>query len=324
MAPVDRDLPVAVELPEPLAGEVAAYVEGEAGWQVVGLDGPPRPALVLAEAPLPGRATVVVVSGAVDPARLRADLQAGALDVLAWPHERGRLHEAAARAAAAPAAAGGPPLLRVGGAAGGVGTSTVALAVAGLLAWAGRSVAVVGDDDLLLLAGLAPWRGPGTREVALLDALDAREEVAALARPVPGVRGLRALGGGARALASVAGWPADVVVADVRAQPAQGCDLCCARPDAHLRHAGAAGAGGARGAAGASGGAGVPTVLVGDGPLPRAAVRHLLGREPAVWLPHSRRVARAAARGRVPADVPGTWLSALRAALAAARIRAAG
>lgn len=309
MAPVDQDLPVAVELPEPLAGEVVAYVEGEAGWQVVGLDGPPRPALVLAEGPLPGLPTVVVVAGDVDPARLRADLQAGALDVVAWPGQRGRLREAAARAAAAPAAAGGPPLLRVGGVAGGAGTSTVALAVAGLLAWAGRSVVVVGDDDLLLLAGLAPWHGPGTREVALLDARDAGEEVAALARPVPGVRGLRALGGGARALASVAGWPAHVVVADVRAQPEPGCDLRCARPDAHLRRAGT------------GAGAGVATVVVGDGPLPRGAVRHVLGREPAAWLPQSHRVARAAARGRVPADLPGTWLTALRAALAAARVR---
>lgn len=301
MAVIDRvrDLPVAVVLPSSLAGEVSAYVEGELGWQVVGLDGPPRPALILASAPVAGRATVVVVDGPVAPAQLRTGFQAGAVDVVGWPAERERLGEVAARALQRPTPTGGPPLVRVAGAAGGVGTSTVTLALAGLLAWAGRRVLVAGDADLLRLAGLAPWRGPGVDEVALLDPRDAAGEVRGLARPVPGVPGLRALGGDGRSLAAVTGWPADIVVADVRAGAAAGCELRCARPDAHLC---------------AVVGETAPVVVIGDGALDAAGVRRVLGHAPAGRLPRSARVARAGLRGRVPADLPGSWLRALRAA----------
>jgi hypothetical protein len=305
---VDRDLPVALELPPHLAGEVAAYVEGELGWQVVGLEGPPRPALVLAGAPLAGLPTVVVVDGEADAQGIRAGWQGGALDVLSWPAERDRLGAVPARAAAPATAAGGPPLLRVAGAAGGVGTSTVTLALAGLLAWAGRDVVVLGGDDLLVLAGLAPWRGPGAPEIGMLDARDAASEVAALARAVPGVRGLRVLGGQSRASLPppVSAWPVDVVVADLGAVPGAACDVRCARPDVHLTRIG---------------GARAPLALVGEGPLPPRAVRKILGGDdPAVWLPMSARVARAAARGRVPADLPGTWLRALRALLGSVRL----
>lgn len=346
-----EDLPVAVALSPPLAEEVTAFVEGEAGWQVVGVDGPPRPAFVLCDAPLDGRPCVVVVDGEPDPEVVRAALLGGAVDVVGWPQGRGRLLEAPLRVGGGERQAPAPPCVRVAGAAGGAGTSTVALAVAGLLTWSGRRVIVAGDDDLLRLCGHGPWGGPGTAEVAALAPADAAAEVAVLARAVPGVAGLEVIGGGGATVGSPAGWPCDAVVVDLRATgpslapapgpagvpgpagagpglsappgpagagtPPTGLDLpaapggwprdpaiVVARPDAGLR---------------AVAGTLAPVVVAGDGPLDRAAVRRVLGRPPAGWLPRSARVARAGVRGRVPADLPGSWLAALRAALSAVR-----
>lgn len=291
-----RDLPVSIDLEGTLGQEVAAYVETEAGWQVVADGGPPRPVLALADRPRTGEPCVVVVAGTPGHAETRAALLAGALDVVGWPADCARLLEAPLRVRAAERPAGDAAALRVGGAAGGTGTSTVALALAGLLAWRGTRTIVTGDDDLLGLCGLAPWRGPGSREVALLDPLDARREVAALARPVAGVDGLAALGGGGAAAAQPDGWPADTVVVDVRAAGRAYADVLVARPDAGLR---------------AVAGAPVPVVLVGEGPLDARGVRRVLERPPLVWLPASARVARAGVAGRVPSSLPGRWLAAL-------------
>lgn len=301
-----RDLPVTVDLHGALAQEVVAYVEGEAGWQVVADAGPPRPVLALADRPLAGRPCVVVVDGRPDADQTRAALLAGALDVVGWPDDRARLLEVPLRVLAARPAGGTTAVLRVGGAAGGVGTSTVALALAGLLAWSGRRTAVAGDDDLLRLCGLGPWRGPGVAEVAALHATDARREVVELARPVAGVPGLCALGGaGAGWTVDQAGpagagsWPMDAVVVDLRDRPI-GADLVVARPDAGLR---------------SIAGTHTPVVLVGEGPLDARGVRRVIGRPPLLWLPASARVARAGLAGRVPSALPGRWLAAVRAAM---------
>ncbi|MBW3602866.1 MAG: hypothetical protein KY434_09245 [Actinobacteria bacterium] len=223
---------------------------------------------------------------------MRDLLLAGAVDVVAWPEDRRRLLQAPRRVVAAPPTAHGPRLLRVGGAAGGAGTSTVALALAGLAAWSGRRALVVGDDDLGVLCGAGTWHGPGAVEIAALGPEDAAGEVDALARPVAGVPGLRRLGGDGSAVADVAGWPADIVVAD---RGAAAADLLVARADACLRRVGPA-----------------PVVVVGDGPLDRGGVRRTLGRDPACMLPWSARVARAGLRGRVPSALPGAWLRRLR------------
>lgn len=294
------DLPVAIDLTGVLGQEVTSFVEGEGGWQVVAPEGPPRPVLVLTASPATLRAgtpSVLVVEGTPDRDETRAGLLAGALDVIGWPGDRDRLLEAPRRAAAAPPVQGGPLVLRVGGAAGGVGTSTVALALAGLLAWRGRRTVVVGADDLLGLAGVDGWRGPGLAEIALLAPADVPAEVAALVRPVAGVPGLGLLGGGEvlAALTGTAGWPADAVVADVRTA-VQAADLVVARPDARLRAAAALAA---------------PVLLAGDGPLDTRGVRRVLGRRPAARLPASARVARAGLAGRVPAALPGSWLAVL-------------
>lgn len=294
-----QDLPVTVDLPGVLGQEVTAYVEGEAGWQVVADGGPPRPVLALTDRPRPGQPCVVVVDGVPGHDVTRAALLAGALDVIGWPTDRDRLADAPLRAHTARPPEGGARVLRVGGASGGAGTSTVCLALGGLLAWTGRRTLVVGGDDLLRLCGRAPWQGPGAAEVGALDPADAAREVAALARPVAGVERLAVLGGGGpdhrSGPATARAWPADVIVWDVRSGHGE-ADVLVGRPDAGLR---------------AVTGAPVPVVVVGEGPLDARGVRRVLGRSPLVWLPASARVARAGLAGRVPSALPGRWLRGL-------------
>lgn len=293
---------VGVALAPPLADEVTAWVEAEAGWEVVGPDGPPAPRLVLADRVWPDRPTVVVRDGAVDAELVRTALDEGAVDVLAWPDERQRLLAAPARVrtneARRPVAT-----VRVAGLAGGVGASTVAMGIAGLLAWSGRETIVVGDAGTCLLAGIGRWSGPGAAEVAALAPGDAAEEVAALAVPVPGVPGLRLLGG-SRAhdrIPGTDGWPGDVVVVDAGRTP-DGGELVVAAADARLVAA--------RDVTGS-------LVVVGERPLSPAQAAHVAGRRPAAVVPWSARVVAAALRGRVPADLPGSWLRRLGRALTA-------
>jgi hypothetical protein len=340
-----RDLPVSVDLDGVLADEVTSYVETEAGWQVVADDGPPPPILTLAAAARPGRACVVVVDGLPEPEVVRSALLAGALDVIGWPHDRARLLEAPLRVRSGGRGERGPGLLRVAGAAGGVGASTLTLALGGLLAWSGRRVLVVGGNDLLALCGLAPWAGPGVGELAVLDPADAAAEAAQLARAVPGVERLRVLGGGGAALGSLAGWPVDVVVTDLRVlEPAallgarDAASVAVLEPPPPWLHstppapAARAGLVAAHRAdlvaahradlvvarpdqslrALAGGPPDLPVVVLGEGPLDRPGVRRLLGRPPVGWLPASARVARAGLAGRVPAALPGTWIRELR------------
>lgn len=303
----DADLPVAITLPQPLLGEVAAWVEGDVGWQLVSPEGPPAPALVLTDTPRSGQPCVVVVSGMPSGEQVRAGLGQGALDVVGWPHERDRLVSLADAGAPELTESDGPTHLRIGGAAGGVGTSTVCLAIGGLLAWAGLRVLVVGDDDLLRLCGYGPWTGPGAVEMATLRAADARNELPGLCRPVAGVDGLAVLGGGGSAVASTVAWPVGVVVADVRTPPSpEAVDLVVARPDGALQQVANSRA---------------PVLLVGAGSLDRRGAQQLLGRAPAGWLAASARVARAGLAGRVPSSLPGSWLSALDKALRSLRTR---
>lgn len=300
-----RDLPVSVELPGVLGQEVTAYVEVEAGWQVVAAGGSLAPVLALAAAVVPGRASVVVVPGHAGSALVREALLAGALDVIGWPQDRARLLEAPLRAArggtSAPASGPGAGRFAVGGLAGGAGTSTVALGLAAVLAWSGRRTVVVGDSDLLMLCGMGPWRGPGSAELAALGPEGAAAELPGLVRAVPGVDGLSVLGGGP--VASTAGWPTDVAVVDLgvvgRRSAVVGTDLLVARPDTSL-------------AAAESVSADAALLLVGEGPLDRAAVRRVLGRPPDGWLPRCARVARAGVAGRLPSGMPGSYVAALR------------
>lgn len=321
------DLPVSVELPGALGQELTRFVEAEAGWQVVAPAGPPLPVLVLAAQPQPGRPCVVVVAGRPTADDIREGLLAGALDVIGWPEGRARLLDVPLRFTE-PAPRGPlPAVLRVVGTAGGAGTSTVALALAGLCAWSGRRTVVVGGEDLLALCGGAGWSGPGVAALQALGPGGAAVEFPAVTRPVPGVRGLRVLSGEGNALPEPTGWPVDVVVTDQRAAlpppsphssivpaarssaaaPKQGDALVVVtRPDGTARLA----AGLARTAA---------VLVVGQGPLDRLGVRRVLGRSEDAWLPASARVARAGLLGRVPSSLPGTWVALLRHTVSATR-----
>ena len=98
------------------------------------------------------------------------------------------------------------------------------------------------------------------------------------------------------------GWPYDLVVVDAGGMEA--VDLVVAAADGSLTEVGPE----------------VDVLVVEHGPLDRAGVRRRLGRAPAGWLPYSARVARAGLAGRVPSALPGSWVAALRKALAAGTV----
>lgn len=288
------DLPVAVDIRGVMGTEVTAFVEGEAAWQVVG-DGPPRPRLALRDEVRPGPPCVIVVDGRPDGEQVRAAMLDGAVDVVAWPDERTRLLGVPGRLAGATSVTMRTPALRIVGGAGGVGTTTVALGLA-FLAARGGSALVIGSDDTTRAAGLGQWRGPGAPDLVGLDPGDVRDEVTALARAVPGCVGLAVLGGGAAPL--MAGPRASLRVVIDAGRDLSDATVVVARPDGRLP---------------ALADHDVPVLINGSGPLDRAGVAEVLGRVPIGWLPDDPRVARAHAVGRVPADLPGSWMAALRA-----------
>jgi hypothetical protein len=294
------DLPVAIALPGRLGAEVSAFVESEGGWQVVAVDGPLVPALVLSDGVRADGPCVVVSDVPLPAERVRDALQAGAVDVVVWPDERERLLAAPGLLRPLGTAAPATAVLRVGGCRGGVGTSTVALAIGATVAWAGGRALVVGDEPLARLAGLAPWRGPGTAELAALGRF-AAHEVTAVARDVPGVPGLQLVAGGG-GVTDTSGWPYDLVVADVGVAGSGAAMVVVGAADASL----------------VAGAQADVVLVVAHGPLDRSGVRAALGRAPDGWLPYAHRVARAGSTGRVPSALPGSWVAAMTAAVAGA------
>jgi hypothetical protein len=275
------DLPVAVALPAPLDAEVVAWVEGDLGWQVVDAGGSLAPVLALADAPQGDAPWVAVVDGIPDAAAVTALLTSGAEDVVGWPDGRGRIPLIATRIDVHRRVAPRGVRLEVAGVAGGVGTSTLTLALGGLLAWGGAAALVVGGDGLLALAGDAGRRAAAGTHVAVDG--------------VPRLSVTSRHGG-----IATAAWTGDVVVVDAGTRVTPSTTLVVARPDGALRRAAHADH---------------PVVVNGDRPLAAADVRGLLGRPPVAHLPWSARVARAGVAGRVPAGLPGRWLRHLGDAL---------
>lgn len=274
-----EDLPVAVVLPPPLADRVTAWVERDLGWQVVDPDGSLPPALVLTDAPCGALPWIAVTDGAPVDDHVTAKLTAGAEDVIAWPDDRDRIPLVAARVDLHRDVVPRGLHLSVSGVAGGVGTSTVALAIGGLLAWAGAAVLVVGGDALRALAGTRHPGGPAHA-------------------PVSGVPGLSVAGRDVDV--GTLAWSGDVVVRDGGTRVTADTTVLVARPDGALRRASRLRQ---------------PVIVVGDRPLgPRDAER-ALGRPAIARLPWSARVARAGLLGHVPSGLPGRWLDALRGGL---------
>jgi hypothetical protein len=287
-------LPVAVDVDDRLAVEVRDHVEGVLGWQPVDEATaalvPPvlrlvTPGAAVADGQVPCVLLLPEGTSAADAARAGARHRAEVS--VAWPAERAGLAQRVAPLLVAPRPSVARDVIHVAGAAGGVGTSTVTLAIAGLAAWRGARA-------LAVLAPGAPLDGVRTVDPAAVAA----DDLYGRATPVPGVAGARAV------MLSTAGRPADdlgsagadLVVVDAGAR-ADGDVLVC-RPDrAALERLAVTTAG--------------AVVVNGHGPAPWSALNQAAGGRRLVTLPSSVRVARAALAGRVPASLPGSWLRRL-------------
>lgn len=289
-------IPVLVDVRDPTRTRLRNWLEGTLGWQVVEEHGsagiPPVCALVGASAEARDRTvpTVLVVNEDDDPvAAVRAAVRLEPVGVLRWPDDRDRLPAVIERAlVSAMTASSAIEELRVAGAAGGVGTTTVALGLAGLLAWGGNAVLAVNRGPVPLdgvrvlstddLAGSGTWRA---------------------AVPTPGCEGLRVVGcAEAFEAATIDAGPATALVRDLGSADAP--DVLVLRRDrAGLEALEATTASVA--------------VVTDDGVVPSRALRAAAGHRRLVTLPRSARVARAVAGRRVPASLPGTWLRSLAA-----------
>ncbi|MFP4148994.1 MAG: hypothetical protein ACLFV0_05850, partial [Nitriliruptoraceae bacterium] len=186
-------LPVAVEMAEPAATAVRSWCEGALGWQVVAGDRSDAlpPALRLTDEHTASPAdeaagtaephVLLVREGVEAQAAAEAARRQRPAAVLRWPDQRDELPGVVERLlATAHARRVTAPTLVVGGSAGGVGTTTVALALGGLRAWSGTPT-LVGVRG----AGLTPRAVP----IAALGAPD----LWSAADAVAGVEGLRAV-----------------------------------------------------------------------------------------------------------------------------------
>jgi hypothetical protein len=271
-------LPVSLDLPLALREEIQRHVEAAMGWQVTtSTDLPARLHLYGI-----GRGAVevpsILVVTATDEPGAAATAAIGARAVLRWPDDAPSLATTTARLlSSAPQPA--VPTLRIAGSAGGVGTSTVALALGGLVAWAGCDVLVASASDLAVpdVPTVSTLRGPRPWEAAV--------EVVG----VPGLRAIRGVDGAVE----VTG-PA-IVVDDTRST------------SPHLLVVGADRAG-LDAVRSAEVGA---VVVVERGPVRTADLAAAAGPRLAAVLPWSHRVARAGLHLRVPASLPGSWLARL-------------
>jgi hypothetical protein len=284
-----EDLPVTVALSPPLDTWVATWVERDLGWQVVDPSGPLTPVLALADRVCASLPWIAVTDGSPGAEQIRSHLTSGAVDVVGWPQDRLRIPLLAAQIDQGRAgASAGTSRITVAGVAGGVGTSTVALAIGGLLAWSGAVVLVSGTADMVTLAA-------SRRPADLHHGTYGSTAPSA----VEGVPRLSVVDRGTDVAASA--WSGDVVVVDAGTSVTADTTLVVTRPDRGLRRASATNR---------------PVVVVGDQPLSVRDARRLLGAALLAHLPTSARVARAALESRVPASLPGAWLRDLREGLA--------
>ncbi len=282
---MDAGTAVAVDVAGPLRGQVERVVEGSLGWQVVAADDPVLPPrCVLADvgraaAHVGGPAPVVLLVGRDDdPVRVARAARRAVEVVEGVPDAAVLVRVVAAVGEVTP---GRGPWCTVVAAAGGVGATTVATALAALRAW---------EHGPTLVAVSGPTHQEGAPVLAPSDL--AGPAVWAAAAPVVAVAGCRVVGLRSSGVPPDAGPVPLVHEAGVVDGPA---DVLVARPD----RAGLAAAGGPAGT----------VVLVGRGPVQPGRFRAVAGA--VVEVPWSARVAAAAADGRLPADVPGSWLRPL-------------
>ena len=326
-----RALPVAVSGPGHVVTQVSAWVESRLGWQVTaGDDLPPVVALVAPGGDgdrgwSPTLPVIALVGPDDDP--MQAAVLAGWCDaVVAWPsgHDDlpgvvGRLvADGPRRVGSRPAvdAVGGPDdgstadavarrhrlkpqgpaadTIMVGGACGGVGTSTVAITMAAWHVWAGR-----GGRALAVVSGPAPV--PDAASIAP-DVLAGHRGWAG-ATPVPDVAGLRVVRSAVRMtdLVAAVGVATVVDVGVVEAADEEVDVLVLRRDAAGLAALGDSPCG--------------SVVVADDGPVPRQHIVAAAAGRRLTVAPWSVRVARAHARARVPGSLPGRYTTAIGAVL---------
>ncbi len=294
-------LPVRLVLAGPHSVSVGRWVESVAGWQAVEAAASRLvpPVLTLADVAGAGAAPadlpLVLLVAEDDEPRAAAAAATRSSALVPRPTERRELVEVTA---AVSLAATPRPLetleLRVGGAAGGVGTTIVALALGGLVAWRGR-------PTLVLSHGTVPCPGGRSGVPEELSGVHVWD----LATPAPGVPSLRVL----RLPAAVADdgletAPATLVVRDLGVD-LSGDVLVVRRDRSGLEAL-------TRSAAGV-------TLVSDTGAAPWRSLERAAGGRRLVRLPWSMRVAQAALVGRVPAGLPGSWLRALAPVLSGTR-----
>lgn len=297
-------VPVTLALGERHVGSVRRWLEGTLGWQAVedDLDGPVPPtirivdldgAVRLLEGGGTDRLPTLLLIEDDDVPALAADIarRLRPAGVCRWPDGRDVLPDLVARAVGSHRhGVESGRVLRIGGVAGGVGTTTVALALTGIAAWSGqRALAVVHGHA-------------GVRETTSVpaDAIVA-PDLWSRATPLPGIAGARVVHTG-EAVPSRTPTDRRVGLSVLDVGTGAEVDVVVCRPDraaADQLPVTMAGA----------------VVVVGRGLLTPARIHELAGGRRVVHVPTSVRVARAVLRGHVPAGLPGSWLDALRPVL---------
>lgn len=287
-------LPVELAVRGQLAESVRRTVEGALGWQLVDeLTAPLVPPAVRLVDPTSAvggdTPTVMLIpSGDAPAAAGLAVLRLRPAAVTAWPCEGPMLAAAVVRATAAPrSAAATTTELRVGGSAGGVGTTTVALALTAAAAWRGAPVLLASCDRVLL-----PTDAPAV-DPSAMAAPDLFARAASL-QGVPGARVVRTTTPATEV--AVIDPAARLAVLDVGV--ADEVDVLVVRPDA-------------AGLAALERTPAAAVVVTGTGAVPARVIAAATGGRRRVDLPMSHRVARAAAVGRVPSALPGRYIRAL-------------
>jgi hypothetical protein len=297
-------VPVALALGERHVGSVRRWIEGTLGWQAVDddLDGPVPPSIrivdldgavrLLDSGELDRLPTLLIVEDD-DAAPFAADVarRLQPAGVCRWPDGRDMLPDLVRNATVLRTRESTVGrVLRVGGVAGGVGTTTVVLALAGIAAWSGqRALAIVHGQAGVRVATPVPP-----------DAVVA-PDLWARAEPLPGLTRARVIHTG---MVGPQRAPTDrrIGLSVIDVGTSSEVDVVVCRPDrAAAEHLPVTMAG--------------AVVVVGRGLLSPERLDELAGGRRVVHVPTSVRVARAVLRGQVPAGVPGTWLGALRPVL---------
>lgn len=293
-------VPVAVRVAQSRSERLTRLVEGALGWPVVDVDDPVLPPVALVadvgslRTSPPTTVPVVVLVGPRDDPTVAACAGAVADAVLPWPPTVEQLRAAVRGRAARETLR---PWCVVAGASGGVGTSTVALALGGIRSWSvGRT----------LVAASGPTHVPDAPRV---DPPDLSSPALWLAgASVPGLPELRVVGlrrgGSGRPGAGAVPTVVDVGVAPDPGGVGLAPDVLVVAPD------------GAGLAAAETTPAGV-VVVVGTGPVPVTALARAAAPRSVAPVAHDPRVAAAAHAGRHPGDAPGSWLRPLGPVVAA-------